>query len=208
LVLKFDHGGVAGLVLSISVALAPGPALARDLYLTEAGVPFVYRYASCVFKAPPRRLIDCGEVRATIESEAEEAFEDWHRGNILLRERQFARALEWIDAEATELAAAGGSVPATIISYMRCLGEGISTDPPFIDGSSIDYISIEKACADQVSAENGDSDEWRKHYLYRRLRREGRVINNAKQPLSTVTFQHGLLNIRRLMRQRSQAQAN
>lgn len=199
---KFDRGVVAGLVLSISLAFAPGPALARDLDLTEAGVPFVYRYASCVVEAPPRRLIDCGEVRATIESEAEEAFEDWHRGIILYRERQFARALELIDAEATELAAAGGSVPATIISYMHCLGEGVSTDPPFINGSSIDYISIEKACADQVSAENGGSNGWRKHYLYRRLRREGRVINNAQQPLSTVTFRNGLLDIRRLISRR------
>ncbi|MBU2328255.1 MAG: hypothetical protein KJ755_13010 [Alphaproteobacteria bacterium] len=187
-----------GLALTLGVSLPSGSALARDLKLTEPGIPYAYLYGACVFEPSASRAADCDEVRKAIESEAEITFDEWHRGSWLRLGRQFARALDLIDAEAAELAAAEASVPAPIISYMHCLGKSISNDPSFIEGSSADYISIEPACADRVDAENGGSDEWRGHYLYHRLRREGRVLNSAQRAPSTLTYRYGLLDLRRL----------
>jgi len=187
-----------GLALAIGSSLPSGPALGRDLNLTEAGIPYAYLYGACVFEPPASRAADCDEVRKKIESDAEVTFEEWHRGSWLRLGRQFARALDLIDAEAAELAAAEAAVPAPIISSMHCLGKSISNDPSFTEGSSVDYISIEPACADQVDAENSGSDEWRGHYLFHRLRREGRVLNSAQRAPSTLTYRYGLLDIRRL----------
>ena len=190
---------VAGLSALMFLAFGSEPAEARELDLTEPGLPFVYRYASCVFEAQARLVTDCSEIRTAVEREAENVFEDWHRGNILSRRRQFSRALDLIEAEARELASAGGMVPRPIILYLRCLGEGISTDQSFIEGRSIDYVSLEETCTEQVNESYGGSSEWRGHYLYHRLRRDGRVINVALDSLPTITFQHGLLDIRRLV---------
>ena len=187
-----------GLALTVGTSFPAGTALARDLNLTEAGVPYAYLYGACVFEAPASRAADCNDVRKAIESDAEVTFEEWHRGSRLRLGRQFARALDLIDAEAAELAATEAAVPAPIIAYMRCLGRSVSNDPSFIDGSSVDYITIEPACADQVDAENGGSDKWRGHYLYHRLRREGRVLNSAQQAPPTLTYRYGMLDIRRL----------
>ncbi len=187
-----------GLAITIGASLPAGTPVARDLNLTEAGIPYAYLYGACVFEAKASRAADCDEVRKAIESDAEVSFEKWHRRSWLRLGRQFDRALDLIDAEAAELAAAEASVPAPIISYMHCLGKSISNDPSFVGGLSVDYIAIEPACADQVDAENGGSDEWRGHYLYHRLRREGRVLNSAQRAPSTLTYRYGLLDIRRL----------
>lgn len=187
-----------GLAFTLGASLPSGSAVARDLKLTEAGVAYAYLYGACVFDATIDRATECTELRQAIESDAEITLKEWHRGGEPRLGRQFARALNLIDAEAAELAAAEVSVPPPILSYMRCLGEGVANDPSFIDGLSIEYIRIEPACIDQVDAENGGSDEWREHYLFHRLRREGRFLNRAQSTPFTLTYRYGLLDIRKL----------
>ncbi len=195
---NFVRAIATGLAFTLGASLPSGSAAARELKLTEAGIPYAYLYGACVFDSAVDRATECAELRQAIESDSAVTFKEWHRGGWPRLGRQFARALDLIDAEAAELEAAEVSVPAPILSYIRCLGESVSNDPSFVDGSSIEYIRIEPACIDQVDAENGGSDEWREHYLFHRLRREGRFLNLAQSTPITLTYRYGLLDIRKL----------
>lgn len=195
---KITLGALAAGALA-SPATAKERTVPADLVLTEAMVPYVYQYAACVFggegATADERIAGCSDLKASLKASAKEPFTYWHRRKGPTRNRQFDRAFRLIDVESRILEKHFGPVPATVTSYMDCLGKSVAATDAFQAGRSISYVEFNLPCKDEAafSFENAVDLERR---LFQRVQRFGRVNRVPQSPIPAYELDRGLLAAR------------
>ena len=191
--------------LAALLFLASSSAIAEeipsDIEINAPMVPFVYRYAACLFDetrgAVDPRIAGCAEVRRSIESDYEASEADWQRSNRPGARRKFHRALDLLEDEARIAARTREPVPQGTINYLDCVGSTLSERAEFIEGRVVDFPQVDRSCRDLRSERSSEAEQALERMLYARLRFRYRVINSIGKAPSYATFHYGLLAPRR-----------
>ena len=170
-------------VAAAAVILGATTANARDFTGYASTEPLLYLYAACVFEKNDGTSEDqierCAGVKATALDTVPQVIEIYHirdRGGV---QREFEKGLEEIEKDAEQLRVKSKLVPASIVTYLRCMGQNVMAQPDYLTGDAVNYIGIEDQCAalSFIAEEKNVSD--RKlatiDALYRRFQRFGRL---------------------------------
>lgn len=171
---------------------------ARDLDLSAPMVPYVYRYAACIFDnqkgTVEERVKACAATKETVAEDAMPVLGKWHRFNTPTRERQFTRALDLLEDEAVVLAGRG-EVPASILGYMQCVSDSLTGQRAFMNGRVLDAVDIDPACREGNFASFAEMIPLERR-LYERVRIQNRVIRPVLSDLPAIEYRDGLLAAR------------
>lgn len=191
----FLFGAIGALALANPIAEAQ--ASARTLTLSAAMIPYVYRYAACLFDASngtaQTRIDSCQDLRQALVQDSRPVFEKWHRSDSLRRERQFARALDLLEDEARFAEVEREPVPAGVIRYLQCTGDHFAQDERFLKGVVIDFVGQDLACQGVRDGDLAGEERRLETKLINRLRFEDRWQSPADGQLNDVEFRYGLL---------------
>lgn len=162
---------------------APSAVQARDFIAYQSTTPVLYLYAACIFEADQptaeQQIDKCALEKKTLLEQSKGVIETFHTRDRVKVRRELEKGLQEIDKDAVWSRKQGKPVPATIVSYLKCMAERVIATDDFKSGAAIDYIGIEPECStqdvpvDAVPVTEQALD--RERILYLRFRRLGRL---------------------------------
>jgi len=165
-------------------------------------VPYVYRYAACVFNnelgETEARIERCKRLRTQIMAHSEGPFALWHRGEHLRRDRQFVRMLDHLEDEARLADQERKSVPQSIITYFKCMSGPTINSEEFLSGVAIQFTELNRVCNDAIGLNGTEVENRRAERLMQRLRLRGNEQFLAGGPPRTIEYRRGFLGLHRL----------
>ncbi|MEP2735312.1 MAG: hypothetical protein ABJP34_03355 [Erythrobacter sp.] len=168
---------------ALSAGLLVSPVSARDFVGYTSTEPLLYMYAACVFESndgtAEEQISRCSTVKSNAETSAPAIIELFHVRNRSGVQREFEKGLEEIEKDAEQLRLKSKPVPASIVTYLRCMGQNAMAQPDYLSGDAVSYIGIEAQCATlsfAIEKENTSDRELDAiDALYRRFQRFGRL---------------------------------
>ncbi|MEM7701354.1 MAG: hypothetical protein AAF251_05400 [Pseudomonadota bacterium] len=171
-----------GALAAVSVIFAT-PASARPLTVYATTTPILYRYAACLYdgSAPTAeaQIAQCAPLKAQLEEEGKDVIERFHVVERYTVEQNLRRGFLQQELELKQLRNAGKFVPAAMLDYWKCMGEGAMAAEDYIAADAVNYIGIEGDCfrstikpARKVIS---GAEKTSLRLLYRRFRRNGRL---------------------------------
>ncbi|BDI61288.1 hypothetical protein [Qipengyuania nanhaisediminis] len=195
-------GRKAALLLTAFGALWTTPAQARDFEVSHAMVPYVYRYAACVFNAglgeTEARIAQCQRLRTQIMAHSQPVFALWHRGEQPRRARQFTRILDQLESEARIADQERKTVPEPIISYFKCMSGPTINSEDFVSGVVICFTELNRVCNGAIGLTGTEVENCRAERLMQRLRLSGNEHYSAGGVPRGITYRRGFLGLHRL----------
>lgn len=175
--------------------------VAADIRMSPASLAYVYGYASCVFdeRGGPaeERIENCREFGEAISEGSRDLLADWHRREVLKRQREMERAFGRLEAEALLAEKQNKRIPQQIIRLLGCYAETITAQENFARGVSIDFDLAEGTCRNAIFGIDGYKTE-AAALLHRRLRVGTRYINVVGAIIPEIEFRYGLMDLKRL----------
>ena len=181
--------------LAGAVAIAATPAAARPFDVYATTTPLLYRYAACLYdgSAPTveAQLEQCAPLKTALTTEGAAVIKRFHVVERYDVERALRRGFREMELNLKEIRAQNKFVPAAMIGYWKCMGEGVMATPDYARADAVNYLDIEgpcfKATIEPARAIISDSEATSLRLLYRRFRRNGRLTF----PAARQTAQNG-----------------
>ncbi len=179
-----------------AIMLGAGTANARDFKGYTSTEPLLYLYAACVFEkndgTSEDQIARCAAVKETALETVPQIIALFHVRNRSGVQREFEKGLDEIERDAEQIRLKSKPVPASIVKYLRCMGQNVIAQPEYMSGDAVSYIGIEDQCAaiSVIAAEETVSDREFDTIdaLYRRFQRFGRLtypVSSSSQALRT-----------------------
>lgn len=183
----------AALVIAASLVATPAAARPFDVYATTT--PLLYRYAACLYdgSAPTveAQKEKCAALKETLFEEGEDVIERFHVVERYDVERALRRGFREMELNLKEIRNQNKFVPAAMVAYWQCMGEGVMATPDYQRADAVNYLDIEGPCFEATIEPArevvSDSEKTSLRLLYRRFRRNGRLTF----PAARQTVQNG-----------------
>ena len=184
--------------LAFCSSLATTPVAARDFVAYASTNPILYRYAACMFAgdAPSAeaQIEKCEDLRVELDLAADAAINRFHVVERYDVERSLRDGYREIRNDTKQTRRLGKQVPAEIVAYLKCMGEGVMATQDYKNGDAIDYIGIEQPCYN-VSV-GAVADKGPSRQLYLRFQQLGRLTwpaarqarDNSQSPGTRLRF--------------------
>ena len=200
-----------------AVASTSTPAAARSFTTYATTTPILYRYAACIFDESEETLEGqiekCAVLKDQLNTEAKDVILRFHVLERYDVERDLRRGMREMENDLKQIRGFDKDVPAGMIEYWRCMGEGVMATEDFQEGVAVDYIGIEQPCFEKTikpareTVDDSEATELR--LLYRRFRRNGRLTwpaarmtggysRSGRRLAFAITLDRGFLNIGQL----------
>lgn len=183
----------AALVVAASLVATPAAARPFDVYATTT--PLLYRYAACLYdgSAPTveAQKEKCAALKETLFEEGKDVIERFHVVERYDVERALRRGFREMELNLKEIRNQNKFVPAAMVAYWQCMGEGVMATPDYQRADAVNYLDIEGPCFEATIEPArevvSDSEKTSLRLLYRRFRRNGRLTF----PAARQTAQNG-----------------
>lgn len=181
--------------LAATAALAATPATARPFDVYASTTPLLYRYAACLYdgSAPTveAQKEQCAPLKEQLTAQGEDVIQRFHVVERYDVTRALRRGFREMELDLKIVRAKGKFVPAAMIEYWKCMGEGVMATPDYASADAVNYLDIEEPCfkstIEPAREVISDSEKTSLRLLYRRFRRNGRLTF----PAARQTAQNG-----------------
>lgn len=192
-----DRKGFVGAVAAVAAAaaLVATPAAARPFDVYASTTPLLYRYAACLYdgSAPTveAQKEKCAPLKAELTAEGKDVIQRFHVVERYDVERALRRGFREMELDLKIVRNQGKFVPAAMVRYWKCMGEGVMQTPDYARADAVNYLDIEEPCfkatIEPAREVISSSEKTSLRLLYRRFRRNGRLTF----PAARQTAQNG-----------------
>ncbi|MEM7689477.1 MAG: hypothetical protein AAF291_10690 [Pseudomonadota bacterium] len=178
-----------------AAAFAASPTLARPFDIYATTTPLLYRYAACLYDGSQPTVEaqkeKCAPLKAQLTAEGEDVIQRFHVVERYDVERALRRGFREMELDLKIVRNQGKFVPAAMVDYWKCMGEGVMATPDYARADAVNYLDIEEPCftstIEPAREVISDSEKTSLRLLYRRFRRNGRLTF----PAARQTAQNG-----------------
>ncbi|MEL6542330.1 MAG: hypothetical protein AAFQ34_13140 [Pseudomonadota bacterium] len=171
-----------GALAAVAAAFAT-PAAARPLTVYATTTPILYRYAACLYDGSEAtakaQIAKCAPLKAQLEAEGKDVIERFHVVERYTVEQNLRRGFLQQELELKQLRDDGKFVPAAMLEYWKCMGEGAMAAEDYLAADAVNYIGIEGDCFQSTIKPArrviSGAEKTSLRLLYRRFRRNGRL---------------------------------
>lgn len=183
-----------GIAVTIAALLAT-PASARPFDVYATTTPILYRYAACLYDGSAPTVAaqkeKCAPLKDALTVEGKGVIERFHVVERYDVTRALRRGFREMELDLKQIRAQGKFVPAAMIGYWNCMGEGAMASADYEAADAVNYLDIEGPCfkstIEPARTVISDSEKTSLTLLYRRFRRNGRLTF----PAARQTVQNG-----------------
>lgn len=202
---------------AIMATLLATPAAARPFDVYATTTPLLYRYAACLYDGSQPTVEaqkeKCAPLKAELTAEGKDVIQRFHVVERYDVERALRRGFREMELDLKQIRAKDKFVPAAMVSYWKCMGEGVMATEDYARADAVNYLDIEQPCfASTIEPARkviSGSEKTSLRLLYRRFRRNGRLTFPAARQTAqngpggtrlqfVETFDLGFLNIGQL----------